>query len=153
MVRPDYDDSGWDTFNLPGWYPPLTEQSGEVVWRRVVEIPPEWEGKVLVVNPGRIKSYDTTFWNGRPIGSTDASQKDAWNYPRSYRIAGEYVKAGPNVLAVRQFAPDREGGIHGREEEMFIRAMIAQDQAPPLYATDYRDDFEDGDEPYRYYRW
>lgn len=152
-VRPDFDDSQWETFSLPAWYPPFSEVSGEAVWRRVVNIPPEWAGKVLVVNPGRIKSYDTTFWNGRPIGSTDANQKDAWNYPRSYRIAGEFVKPGPNVLAIRQFAPDRDGGIHGNEEEMFIRAMIAQDNTPPLYALDYREDFEDGDEPYRYYRW
>lgn len=152
-VKPGFDDSGWDTFDLPGWYPPFTKQSGEAVWRRTVDIPEEWAGKVIVLNIGRIKSYDTVFWNGQPIGSTDARTPNAWNTPRSYRVPGELVKPGPTLISVRQFAPDYEGGIHGNEEEFFLRAMISRDNAPSFYAADYREDFEDGDEPYRYYRW
>ncbi len=150
---PDFDDSSWDTFSLPAWYPPLNEQNGEYVFRRVIDIPAEWEGQVVQLGAGRVKSFDTVYWNGQPIGSTDKSTKGSWNLKRTYRVPGTLVKAGRAVIVVRGFAPDHQGGIHGRTDEMFLRVLSGEKAPAPFYNPDYREDFDNGDEPYRYYRW
>lgn len=152
-VRAGVDDSSWETFDLPAWYPPFEEKSGEAVWRRTVDIPPSWDGRILQLGLARIKAFDTVFVNGTEVGSTGPSVKDAWNQPRLYRIPASLVRGGRLEIAVRQFVPDFQGGIHGRPDEMFLRpvAVSAGDQG--LYHPDYREEFDFGDNPYRYYRW
>ncbi len=152
-VKPDFDDKDWETWNLPSWYPPLEKQNGEVVWRKTIEIPAEWEGKILQIGVARVKAFDTTYLNGTEIGKTGASTKDAWNQSRRYRIPGRVVKPGPAVIAIREFSPDFQGGIHGRKEEMFVRPVAVDAKAGSLYHSDYREEFDFGDNPYRYYRW
>lgn len=146
---------GWEMFELPGWYPPFQGQCGEAVWQREVQIPPEWAGKIVQINIPAIKSYDTVFWNGQPVGSTskDTQKEDPWNLPRKYRVPADLVKAGSNTICIRQFAPDKEGGIHGSALAFNLRVLTGGKQASPLYHPDYREEFETGDEPYRYIRW
>lgn len=146
---------GSETFELPGWYPPFQNQCGEAVWRREVRIPKEWAGKIVQINIPAIKSYDTVFWNGQPVGSTskDTQKEDPWNLPRKYRVPADLVKAGTNTICIRQFAPDKEGGIHGSALAFNLRVLTGGKQASPLYHPDYREEFETGDEPYRYLRW
>ncbi|MBC8011838.1 MAG: hypothetical protein H7067_17260, partial [Burkholderiales bacterium] len=148
-VETRFDDSAWATAPLPGFHPLLNEQSGEFVARLVVHVPPEWNGQVLNLGAGRIKSSDTVFWNGQRIGSTD----DQWNKPRVYRLSAHMVKTGPNVIAIRGFAPDFQGGVHGSPDELFLRLFDVKKQPAALYHPDYREDFDYGDEPARYYRW
>lgn len=152
-VEPDFADSGWETWNLPSWYPPLETQNGEVVWRKWVDVPPEWAGQIVQLGAGRVKSYDTTFWNGKPVGSTGETVQDAWNKPRVYRVQGNLVKGGKTLLAIREFSRDYQGGVHGLPQEMFMRVLSAGTKSPPLYNPDYNEDFDFGDNPYRYYRW
>jgi beta-galactosidase len=148
-VASNFNDSTWTLAKIPGFHPSLNEQSGEFVARRIVNIPPEWNNQVLSLGTGRIKSSDTVFWNGQRIGSTD----NEWNKPRLYRLPAHLVKAGPNVLAIRGFSPDYQGGIHGTSDELFLRPFDAKQQPAALYHADYREDFDYGDEPARYYRW
>lgn len=152
-VKPDYNDASWDSWTLPSWYPPLDKQNGEVVWRRTIDVPAEWEGQIVQLGVARVKSYDTTYWNGVEVGSTDAKTPDAWNRVRRYRVPADLVKGGKLTIAIREFAPDTQGGVHGSPEEMFIRRVSSDEETPPLYHADYRDDFDFGDNPYRYYRW
>jgi beta-galactosidase len=152
-VRPEFDDSAWDEWQLPAWYPPLEKQNGEAVWRKTVEIPPEWEGQILQLGTARVKAFDTTFLNGQEAGSTGSNTPDAWNQPRRYRLPASLVKGGKAVIAIREFSPDFQGGVHGRPEEMFLRPVADGAKAEQLYSPDYREEFDFGDNPYRYYRW
>lgn len=155
LVGTKVNETGFATFDLPGWHPRFEEVSGEAVWRREIDLPEDWAGEIVTVQIPAIKSYDTVFWNGQPVGSTSVKSQteDPWNLPRKYRIAPGIVKAGPNTLAIRQFAPDQQGGIHGRKDEFYLRVLSSQPAATGFYCPDYRETFETGDEPYRYYRW
>lgn len=152
-VQPQFDDSKWEKATLPAWYPPLETQSGEYVFRKTIQIPREWENEVLQVAVARVKTFDTVFLNGKAIGTTAPPTKDTWNLPRVYRVPAGTVKAGPAVLAIRGFATDRQGGVHGLPSEMFIRVIASRKAPPPFYHPDYKQDFDFGDDPYRYYRW
>lgn len=151
-VQPGANGSTWTGVNLSGWLPELETQNGEYVARKLVTLPPEWAGQTILLAPGRIKSFDTTFWNGKKVGTTGAETKDAWNTPRRYRVLGTEVKPGQALIAVRGFATDFQGGIHGSPSEMFL-SLIAKEKTPPFYYPDYKDDQSFGDNPYRYYRW
>ena len=151
-IQADFDDSQWTEVTLPGWIPALEENNGEYVVRKEIKVPPEWENQTLIFAAGRIKSYDSTFWNGKRVGSTGADTKDSWNQRRRYRVLGTYTKPGKTTLAIRAFATDFQGGIHGPTNEMFI-SLIATEKNASFYSADYIDDQEMGDNPYRYYRW
>jgi beta-galactosidase len=150
-VAPAFDDSGWETWNLPAWYPPMDKENGEAVWRKTVDLPPEWEGQLLQLSAGRVKSYDTTFVNGQEVGTNGPAQ-DVWNKVRRYRVSADKVKGGKAVIAIRQFAPDTQGGVHGNVDEMFMKTLSADKKAQAYY-PDYKEDFELADEPARYFRW
>ena len=149
------DSKGWEKFELPGWYPPFEENCGEAVWKRDVILPSEWAGKFVQVNIPAIKSYDTVFWNGQEVDFTsiDTQKADPWDRPRKYRVPGNLVRAGKNTLTIRQFAPDKQGGIHGNAPGFYLRILSGERAAAPLYHPDYRESFYTGDEPYRYIRW
>lgn len=149
------DETGFETFALPAMHPRFDEICGEAVWRKTIDLPADWAGQMVSIQIPAIKSYDTVFWNGTPVGSTskDTQKEDPWNLPRRYRVPAHLVKAGPNVIAIRQFAPDTNAGVHGREEEFFVRLLASRQAPPALYHPDYREKFDTGDEPARYYRW
>jgi len=151
-VKLGADDSTWNEVNLPSWIPDLEKQNGEYVARKMVTVPPEWAGQTILLAPGRIKSFDTTFWNGKKVGATGAETKDSWNLPRRYRVLGTEVKPGQALISIRGFATDFQGGIHGSQLDMFL-SLIAKEKIPPFYSSDYKEDQSFGDNPYRYYRW
>ena len=152
-VAEKFDDSKWPVATVPAWFPPLNEQSGEYVARQTVDIPAEWNGQVLRLGLGRIKSFDTAFWNGQPVGSTDKKTPDSWNVPRRYRVPANLVRTGKTVIAIRGFAADYQGGIHGSPDDLFLQRVSYEKKPAPLYHPDYKDDFDYGDNPFRYYRW
>ncbi|MCX7869937.1 MAG: hypothetical protein N2322_08310, partial [Terrimicrobiaceae bacterium] len=131
------------------------EITGEAIWRKTVQIPKDWAGKILAIHIPGIKSYDSVFWNGTQVGATakDTQREDPWNLPRRYRIPAHLVKAGPNVITIRQFAPDTTAGIHGRPEDFNLRVISDRERQPSFYHPDYKENHETGDEPFRYYRW
>ncbi len=151
-IAPELDDSGWADVTLPAWIPELEKSNGEFVARKEIQIPPEWENQTLLLGAGRIKSFDSTFFNGKRVGATGADTKNSWNEPRRYRVLGTYTKPGKAVIAIRGFAADFQGGVHGTANELFI-SLIARQKAADFYHSDYVDDQSFGDNPYRYYRW
>ena len=64
-------------------------------------------------------------------------------------VANEFL----DCLAIRQFVPDQKGGIHGLAAGFYLRVLTGEKQTAPLYHTDYREEHDTGDEPYRYTRW
>ena len=147
----------WGTFDLPGNHPRFLEVSGEAVWRREVELPAKWEGEVAILHIPGIKSFDTVTFNGVEIGSmsknSDPKNANPWNVPRTYRIQRGVIRAGKNVIAIRQFAPDKDAGINGRIDGFHLRLLVPKTDRLNPYVDNWNEDTEYGDDPYRYYRW
>jgi len=151
------DTSAWETFSLPANHPRFSEVSGEAVWRRELNLPAEWAGETALLHIPGIKSFDTVTLNGVVIGSTskdtDPKNPNPWNTPRTYRILPGLIRAGANVLAIRQFVPDKEGGVHGRPERFYLQLLVPDSKRILFYVDNWNDDAKYGDDPYRYYRW
>ena len=90
---PALDDRGWDI--VPGRPGPGTPV-GVVWYRRWVSIIGDWEGSDLILDLPWIEDEDTTWWNGRQIGSST----ELWGH-RHYRIPGAQVPAGRQLIAIR----------------------------------------------------
>jgi len=120
-ASPDFNDSNWLTMNLPQVWERVSPDmnfDGAVWFRKVVMIPDEWAGKDLVLSLGPIDDFDTTYFNGEQIGSTGPETPNSWMVPRRYRVPGELVKAGANLIAIRVFDQRGEGGFRGIPEQM-----------------------------------
>lgn len=104
-MQPDFDDSKWETMELPRpWeelgYPAL---DGVVAYRISFMVSEEDAGKAAVLNTPGIDDIDSSYVNGVFVGS-----KNVWNQPRTYAIPAGVLKAGKNVLAVK--VQDNQGG-------------------------------------------
>lgn len=115
-------EEGWKTMMLPGkWQSRGLLFSGILWFRKVVDIPPEWEGKDLRLSIGAADKSDITYFNGEQVGSvTMAQREDAWCFSRVYPVQGKLVKAGRNVIAVRVHSNMTDAGMTGPEEAMSL---------------------------------
>ncbi len=127
--QPDADEGAWRTAEMPkNWEAAgLADFDGIAWFRRAFDAPAEWAGRDLVLNLGPIDDYDTTWFNGRKVGTTDG-----WMKPRSYRIPGEAVKAGRNVIAVRVLDTGGGGGIYGQPAGLKVFPVDNEGAAVPL---------------------
>lgn len=125
---------------------------GELIYRKKVFIPPQMARKDLLLNLGVIDDYDNVYWNGILIGKTGKEKEPVWNYNRIYDIPSEIVKEGFNVLVIRVFDTYGGGGLVPtlKRREITLKENIKQES---FYHSDYLDDFELGDDPFRYFRW
>ena len=117
---PTYDASGWDTMPVPARWGSAKDKGlatfkGLVWFRRTVNLPADFAGKDLIVSVGMIDDRDTTFFNGKRIGSGMQ-----FNEPRRYTVPGKWVKAGPNVIAVRVWNGWGDGGIWGEPKDVSV---------------------------------
>lgn len=104
-MQPGFDDSQWKEMALPRpWeelgFPAL---DGIVAYRIYFNVAAADAGKPAILNTPGIDDMDSTWINGRFIGTTDQ-----WNKPRTYTIPAGVLKAGLNLLAVR--VQDNQGG-------------------------------------------
>ncbi len=145
---------GWVSVRLPGMLAFFAAQDGEAVFRKEIDIPAATAGRDMALALGILDDFDTTYFNGVEVGHTDMATPRWWEAPRDYRVPGDLVKAGRNVIAVRLFDRFNEGGFGGnRGLPMSLRPVAAGATYPGAYCPDYRTDFFLGDDPYRYYRW
>ena len=114
----------WDIVNLPNFWSDLGEKykTNGVMWfRREIEIPAEAAGKDIVLNLGAIDKVDITYFNGVEIAKTGkVFDSSYWNVPRVYTVPGKLVKAGKNVIAVRNVSHLYGGGLIGPAADMFV---------------------------------
>lgn len=124
------DSSGWDTAMLPGLWSDIAasyDTNGVVWFRRELELPPEAAGQPLTLRLGAIDKTDITYFNGVKVGATgEVFDESCWNLPRVYQVPGDLVKAGENVIAVRNASHLYAGGLTGPAEEMSVEVAGRQ---------------------------
>lgn len=106
-ARPDFDDSTWENFSIPGDWTRKIDGNGIVWIRRKIDIPAKWAGKDLVLRTAGIDKTDITYFNGEEIGRTgNGAEMDdtVWDLPRKYVVPGRLVKAGENLIAIRAYS-------------------------------------------------
>jgi beta-galactosidase len=132
----------------------LRASDGEVVFRRSFDVGPELLGKELIVSLGTLDDVDEVWINGTKVGSTDERTPEWWGVPRLYAVPASLLKPSDNVIVVRIWDAFGGGGftsIHARDLRISLPASKSTDRG--FYHPDYIDDFEMGDDPYRYYNW
>lgn len=110
---PALDTVDWKKITLPSQWGQLGYKSGGVFWvRKEIDLPADAAGKPFNLKLlGMSEQYDTAFWNGVEIGHTPDAPPEYYLAQRSYRVPGEQVKAGRNVIAVRIFSATEKAGL------------------------------------------
>lgn len=130
----DVDEADWDGMTLPGsWQVAGHDYSGVFWFRREVVIPSVWAGQELELHIGACDKRDFTYFNGTFLGSLGMEDSpEAWCTPRVYKIPGQLVRNGRNVISVRVFSNIYQGGMIGPAKEMWIAPVGAsgQDRLP-----------------------
>ena len=132
-AAPQYSDSGWIDFPVPGLWAGENEGWDGFIWyRKTIEVPTEWVGKDLLLQPGAIDDADITFWQGEEIGRTTNQHA----VQRNYMIPGKKVSAGEATIAIAALDTGGAGGITGNSNQIRIRpAGAKEDQAIALSGT------------------
>jgi len=116
---PDFDAHAWPTMALPGLWeatPALASYDGIVWFRKEIDLPAAMAGQPLTLTLGKIDDNDSTYLNGRKVGSTNGYDK-----PRTYQVPAGVLRPGRNVLAVRVVDTGGGGGIAGEPGELALR--------------------------------
>ncbi|MBU4434370.1 MAG: sialate O-acetylesterase [Alphaproteobacteria bacterium] len=118
-ARPDFDDRAWAGLPMEAFWeatPGLETFDGTIWLRADVTLTAQQaaQGATLVLGP--IDDLDTTFVNGKAVGSTEG-----WDTPRNYSLAKGSLKAGRNVIAIRVVDTGGGGGAWGPAAEKGLR--------------------------------
>lgn len=117
--RPDLDDRDWKTMPAEQFWeinPGLETFDGTIWLRATITLTAKQARQGATLSLGPIDDLDTTFVNGREIGSSQG-----WDRPRDYRIAPGVLKAGPNLIAVRAIDTTGGGGAWGPAAEKGLK--------------------------------
>lgn len=113
-----FNDSDWKEMQLPtNWESAGLPDFDGIVWfRKTIKIPASWAGKDLQLDLGPIDDEDITWFNGQKVGGIQ--EEGYWTKNRSYKVPGNLVKTGDNVIAVRVTDLQGGGGIYGNKDQM-----------------------------------
>jgi beta-galactosidase len=159
LIGVDVKDSDWQKAQMPRDMDTLgvnwANKDGEAVFRRSFEVPESLQGRDLQLSLGAIDDNDDVYLNGTRIGGRGEADEKNWSVKRVYTVPVNLLRPGTNVLAVRVWDRFGGGGFTGVEADMRLGfpQEAPKPKAPGLYHADYREDFELGDEPHRFYNW
>ena len=110
---------GWRYAQAPAYWKDagigLGRHNGFAWYRAFVQVPPEWKGRDLTLDLGRIDDCDETFVNGTKVGATGGlppKPKPASQVRRTYRVPAKAVRFGAwNLIAVRAYDDGGRGGM------------------------------------------
>jgi sialate O-acetylesterase len=112
-----FNDSSWESVKVPS---PWEDQgfngyNGYAFYRKKINIPSSYKGRMLYLNMGYIDDVDEVYLNGHKIGSTGSFPPDyntAFNAERIYYIPEEYIVFdAQNQIAVKVYDSEQQGGI------------------------------------------
>jgi sialate O-acetylesterase len=109
--RPDFDDRDWKSMPAEQFWetnPGLETFDGTIWLRATITLTDKQASQGATLSLGPVDDLDTTFVNGREIGSSQG-----WDRPRDYKIAPGVLKAGANLIAVRAIDTSGGGGAWG----------------------------------------
>lgn len=109
----DLDTTDWKPVEVPVWWENTTGLNidGGMWFRREIDLPAHWAGQSLRLTLGEIDDYDVTYFNGKQIGATHSPADLPTTGQHVYKVPGDLVKAGRNVITVRIFDSWGEGGF------------------------------------------
>ncbi|MCK5853216.1 9-O-acetylesterase, partial [bacterium] len=125
--------TGWKKIKIPAKWNDVKKLKGfkGTVWlRRKIDIPAEWKGKNLIVEPWAIDGYDTIWLNGKKIGTLQRPHL-FWR-PRHYEVDESEYKVGENVITICIYNKDSAGGMASCEELMKIFPEGEPDKSIPF---------------------
>jgi alpha-L-fucosidase 2 len=99
--------AGWEVAGIKG----IEGLDGAVWFRTSFELPKHLSGKDLILDLGKIRDQDFTYFNGELIGSTEGS-----NESRKYIIPAAKFKKGKNYIAVQVLNYYDKGGLVGYKD-------------------------------------
>jgi len=157
-VAADFDDTKWQVVEAPrameSYGGEWADAEGEAVLRKTIEVPAALQGQDLKLSLGAVDDYDDTYFNGVRVGGYGAETPESYAVQREYTIPASLVKRGKNVIAVRVWDKFGGGGFTTDDaKKLQLKSPKVWVKPADLYHPDYREDFEMGDEPYRYYNW
>lgn len=92
--------------------PDALQIDGAVWYRKTIDVPASMRSKPLRLSLGPVDDFDTTYVNGRRVGSTGQETKQWWEVPRNYDVPAKLV-GDQVVIAVRVFDRFGNGGLTG----------------------------------------
>jgi sialate O-acetylesterase len=110
---PALDTSEWKEVTLPSQWARLGATSGGVFWvRKDVTLPDTAAGKPFSLSLNWVsEQYDTAFFNGVEVGRASDMPPSFYSVQRRYRVPGDLVRAGRNVIAVRIVSATQFAGM------------------------------------------
>ncbi|KIC93055.1 9-O-acetylesterase [Flavihumibacter solisilvae] len=109
--------SAWKKIKLPNTYEgtEIGVVDGIVWFRKTVELPDLTEGKMVTLQLGPIDDLDSTYINGKLIGTINNP-----TMARVYQVPAGILKKGKNTIVVKVTDMGKRGGFHGMAEDLFI---------------------------------
>jgi sialate O-acetylesterase len=121
------DDSSWKTVPVPGGFQELgVADVPSVCWfRKELTLPDPAPAGAATLYLGVIDKMDTAYVNGQWVGAS------AWvENPRVYQVRQGILKPGRNVVAVRVFKQNPQGGFMSNPET--LRLVLGDKTVVPL---------------------
>jgi hypothetical protein len=115
-ASPKFEDKNWEKIKVPGnWEDQgFHGYNGYAWYRKTFEIPKELVGSNFILNAGFIDDVDQTFINGKLVGMSGGFPPQyvtAYDAHREYYVPKDFFKEGKNVIAIRVYDAQLEGGI------------------------------------------
>jgi sialate O-acetylesterase len=110
----ELDTKHWQVMKLPVYWEKasLPDYDGIVWFRKEIEITAADAGKDMMLYLGRPDDLDSTWFNGVKIGGMEGESI------RTYRVPGNLLRAGKNIITMRVLDFGGGGGVNGKPEEM-----------------------------------
>ena len=117
-ASPYFNDNNWEKIKVPGnWEDQgFHGYNGYAWYRKTFELPKELIGSNFILNMGYVDDADQTFINGKLIGVSGSFPPwfmTAYDAYRNYYIPKELLTEGKNIIAIRVYDSELEGGIKG----------------------------------------
>ncbi len=134
-AKPDFDDRAWATMPAEQFWEtnPGLETFDGTIWLRAeitltkAQAAAQAKGAATLML-GPIDDMDTTFVNGRQVGS-----QEGWDFKRAYAVPAGTLKAGRNVIAVRAIDTGGGGGAWGPAKDKGLK--LADGSFAPMGGT------------------
>jgi sialate O-acetylesterase len=89
-----------------------------IIWfRKEFEVPASMAGKPATISLGAIDDNDQTYINGVLVGQTNQ-----YNKPRLYTIEPSLLKAGRNVVVIKEIDTGGGGGMSSSADQLYVEA-------------------------------